>query len=229
MKHYKAFFANISSFKNKSGLLPSVSITISMSNQTTTGAKLEAIISKINTSFSRCDFMICDTLNRFNLLALNPSLNISKAKDLAFEEGSRWLEDNQVALSKLSIPYQLFRWDNWLQHENFMLKLKLIEQELRNNVLYHQALEATAEAYLKRQNIIIDKNKTLNLCIDYLKEECAVMLLWAEEGYNFEAYPAKRNLAMAKTFDIFIKSKFSKLVLLPIKIYVKPTLLSERK
>ena len=50
-----------------------------------------------------------------------------------------------------------------------------------------------------------DKEFAFDCCLEYLLEECAVMCLWAHEGYDFELYPTGRNLAMKATYECIIK------------------------
>ncbi|HMT02414.1 MAG TPA: PAS domain-containing sensor histidine kinase [Burkholderiales bacterium] len=215
---HKVFFNSPSLGKKFGNVLPKVSFTISINNLISTSNKLRSIIHKVNKSFSKCDFMICDTLNRFNIMMDDDKITEQNAREIAFKQGSDWLKQNQNFLSEISINHDFIRWDSWLNHTKYALKLKLVEEEYNRNLSYKEAFYNTAAIYLSRRSLGSDLH--LNLCIQYLKEECAVMLLWADEKYNFEMYPGKRNFAMEKTHEIFIKPNFDG-ILLPIKIDVR--------
>lgn len=199
--------------------IPTATLTISIDNPMTTNRQLKSIIYKINETFSSCDFVVCDTLNRYNIMMKDSSISEKEAKELAYKEGDLWLKKNQAALDSITIKHNIIRWDNWLNHPNFKSKLKIIESEYINNQNYKEGIDNTAITYLKRRSF--DKDKNINLCIKYLQEECAVMLLWADKAYDFELYPSKRNQAMERTHEILLQRNDQKEKLLPIKIDVK--------
>lgn len=228
-KNKKVYIASFRNIKNISKQNPHSlvgSLTISMDNAVTTGNKLKSIIYKTNKSFSHCYFMLCDTLNRHTLMINNPNLEESEAQIIAFNQGNEWLKLNNHLFNELSIPFNIIRWDYWLNHKNYSKKMNIIISEFNNNKSYRKAFYENTKIYLNRKYVNIIEEKQLINCIRYLQEECAVMLLWAEAGYNCELYPAERNLAMSKTYEIFIKPFTNENILVPIKIDVKTRKLS---
>lgn len=197
-------------------------LMISLDNVMTRGANLEAIIHKINKTFLHCDIMLCDTLNRFNIMAID-DISEYEAYKVALERGNDWLRENEQILKDLSINHRVIRWDEWLKNVNFKSKLNIVQQEFNNNPTYKKALYDTAYQYLSRRKIHASPFASSNLeqCIKYLQEECAVMLLWGDNGYQYELYTAKRNFAMDATYNIFIKGGVMSPVIVDVKSKVK--------
>ena len=50
-----------------------------------------------------------------------------------------------------------------------------------------------------------NRQQAFDNCLQYLKEECSVMCLWAMEKYDFEVYPSGRNRSMEATHKRLIK------------------------
>lgn len=192
---------------------------ISLDNLMSMGKRLRATIYKINKTFSECDFMLCDTVNRFNIMMLDKNLSEKEATQIALQNGNDWLQNNQKILSELTIPSKIIRWNKWLEHEDFTSKLKIIETEYNNNLECKNAFDKTAKVFLSRRGVELESN--LNQCIMYLQEECAVMLLWADYGYNFELYTSKRNHAMEYTYQKLIKDNYPPNIMVPVIVDVK--------
>lgn len=216
---HRIFFSHAKLAKRGDSVKPRAAFTISINNLITTGKKFRSIIHKVNKTFSSCDFMLCDTLNRHNIMMDKAELTQLQASKITYDQGDIWLNENQKYLDELTIDNKLIRWDNWINNPGYNAKLEQIGIEFELNLSYKEAFYNTAAVYLSRRNLSGDAH--LRRCIQYLQEECAVMLLWADNGYNFELYPAKRNQAMAKTFEIFIRNQFNNEILLPVKIDIK--------
>ncbi len=70
---------------------------------------------------------------------------------------------------------------------------------------FRQGLEETADEFLRRyrnsHEMIIGEELAKKICIDYLKEECAVVLQTRKElGYFYVVYPQKINAAFDQLF-----------------------------
>lgn len=191
---------------------------ISLDNSVSTGKKLRAIIHKINKTFSSCDIFVCDTLNRFNVVMSDRLVGESHALNASLKAGDKWLDENGKILAELTIPHKIIRWDKWRKSSKFKDKLSIIKAEYAKNTNYQQAFYDAAVTFLSRRKLEVAKH--LQSCIAYLQEECAVMLIWADSGYTFELYTAKRNLAMAATYDLLIKNQTPN-VLFPVIVDVK--------
>lgn len=176
------------------------------------GWKLEAVIKLVNSSFKQCTILIDDTVQR-HTLAIASSLEPKELYCEALELGDQWLVRNQEKLSELTIPYQIARWDDWLEHWDFNTRLLQVKELYKCNQVYKDAIHVNINRFLARfvarnDYYQIDPNRAFDLCLDYLLEECAVMCLWSYECYDFELYPSGRNQAMSATYELLIKPQY---------------------
>lgn len=200
------------------------SVTISIGQKAQEGYKLAATLSLINKHFKQCTIMVCDTLQR-HTLAIDNKFKKEELYTISKKMGDDWLENNTPYFGIFNIPYQIIRWDSWLESPNYNNKRNLInalfEEKKEYQQAFYQVTDQFYERYKKRYSF---KNVNLDLlypyCLEYLKEECAVMLLWADKGYNFEIYPSKRNKAMEATHEYLIKPRFPN-VLKPIALEIR--------
>jgi hypothetical protein len=96
---------------------------------------------------------------------------------------------------------------------------------LINHSKYKAIFVKTIHNYLARHKKktsqeSFDYIKSYELCMDYLKEECAALCLWVENGYNYHVYPFRRNDAMEATYEMLIKPFYPEL-LIPVSINFK--------
>ena len=204
--------------------ISSCSVTVSMCNVSQRGAKFAATIYGITNNFKECTIMVCDTLQRHNLL-VDGFEDISSAHEKAFEIGNDWLRENEQYFSLFTIPYKVIRWDYWLLHEKYKFSRIKIDDFFEKNDKYRQAFYNATNDFvsrLEKRNTLkyFDFDKAKALSLEYLKEECAVMLLWADNKYNFEIYPSKRNDAMRATYYYFIANKYAN-VLKSVALYIR--------
>ncbi len=202
----------------------SCSVTISIGQKSQEGYKLAATLNSINKHFNQCYIMVCDTLQR-HTLAIDNNLKKKELYHLAKEMGDNWLINNSSYFELFNIPYQVIRWDTWLAQPDYQNKRVLIDslfdEKKEYQQSFYQVVDQFCERYKKRH-----KSENVNLaflyscCLEYLKEECAVMLLWADQGYNFEVYPSKRNQAMEATYEYLIKPS-SLNILRPIALEIR--------
>src|SRR5690606_38549659 len=100
-------------------------------------------------------------------------------------------------------------WNDWLFHPEFKEAHASVEDKLKKDITYHELVVSSvnefADRYSKRvSKEAFDYNRVARVCFNYLKEECAAMLLWQKHGWHFEVYPGKRNAAMRATHCRFI-------------------------
>lgn len=195
-------------FKNSNCLIP-----ISVGQMVHEGKKFLATIQLINKYFKNCTILIDDSVQRHTIQISSP-MEESVAYELSMIAGDQWLERNKVYYEQLTIPFEIIRWDKWLLNDGFSEKHKIIEDLYANSIIYREALKDNACEFLDRQlqnNKQIyfhGKDRAFDLCIKYLKEECAGMCLWAEYGYNYEVYPGGRNKSMEATYNHIIKEMY---------------------
>lgn len=182
---------------------------ISVGQKANEGENLAATIDFINSNFKSCIIALGDTLQRFNLTFLH-DLDARNSYKKSLEDGSSWLIRNKPIYSELKIPFQVTRWDEWLNHEDYKsleIKLKKIykkDQSIRDS------FNKTAEDFKERfRKILIEKNieitdelleKVKTKSVEYLKEESIIMTsIWATEGFNYILYPSPILEAVEKT------------------------------
>lgn len=172
--------------------------------------KFDATIKLINRSFKSCTILVGDTLQRHNLQFDMPHLSDAQLYSQASQFGDLWVSRNSVIYNQLSIPYNILRWNDLISRAEFISCLDKIQELYQDNSDYRMSFKASVEEYLARfiNKVSLDSdmyNKMAEACLNYLKEECAAMFLWVENGYDFELYPSGRNPAMAATYSHFIE------------------------
>ena len=103
----------------------SCSVTVSIGQCSQDGDSFTATMSRINTSFSSCSIMVCDSLQRYSL-QMKGKIDASEAYQLAAKAGELWLERNNKAINSLNIPCKVYKWEAWLSNCRFQEKLALI-------------------------------------------------------------------------------------------------------
>lgn len=184
--------------------------------------KLLAVIKLLNKKFTKCFIVVCDTLQRHTLSIKNRYLNNAKLYDLALKNGNDWLKRNSKSLQKFTINYEITKWDYWLDDLEYNIQIEKIENEYNKKNDFYIAVQNTCEEFLKRyekHNDVKNPDKYFikMKSIAYLKEECAIMLIWKKMNCNFIVYPASIGSAIKTCHDIFIAST-SPVLLYPLEI-----------
>ncbi|HLX54633.1 MAG TPA: hypothetical protein VKR58_11860, partial [Aquella sp.] len=131
----KIAFKNVSSeqkvlFANSVCLL-----TISVGQEMHEGELFNLTIDLINKSFESCIILVDDSLQRYTM-ALNSDKSPNDYHNLAILEGRNWLRRNKQFYNKLTIPYKILHWDQWLKHDNFKQQKKMIRESIKNDPIY---------------------------------------------------------------------------------------------
>lgn len=224
-KSLKATFQHISSHKEnflgKDCILP-----ISVGQPYHEFKKFAATIKLINKYFSACTIMVCDTLQR-HTLKLYGNINDSTAYKKSLKLGEEWIERNITAINALTIPVTIKRWDEWLNAERFKESVSKIETLYENNKDFRASFFSCAEKFIKKYTEKFDNvfpkthNELVSICVDYLKEECAVLLVWDKENYAYEAYPGENNETIRKTYELCLVDRSEYKNMVPLKIKFK--------
>jgi tRNA-dependent cyclodipeptide synthase len=204
----KASFKDCPVQDRKSFLKSHCLMPISVGQMVHEGEKFTATLELINRSFSECTVLVDDTLQRHTYKIASEDETDLELYNKALTEGDRWLKRNIHAVQQLTLKYSVIRWDDWLKHPDYLDQRAKIEHSYRHDTHYTQAIDATIATFLnryKRVKSLISYEKAFECCLDYLKEECACMCLWALQGYHFEVYPTGRSEAMRKTHELFIQ------------------------
>jgi hypothetical protein len=209
----KASFRDCPVSERKNFLQSSCIIPISVGQAVHEGKKFLATIKLIDTSFKKCTILIDDSVQR-HTMKIDNALNDGLLYQMAIKEGDGWLQRNKAAYKKLTIPYDIMRWDDWLTSPDYKNSYEKVKNQYYSHENYRQGIQANIEEFLARyidrftDKSQLDYERAFSLCLDYLLEECAVMRLWVQREYEFEVYPSGRNKAMAATYEYLIKPSY---------------------
>jgi hypothetical protein len=206
----KASFRECPVTNRKQFKVSSSLVLISMDSSSHEGKKFKATLDLVDKSFKNCTILIGDTLYRHNLRREFPMLSEKDIYLKTLKLGDNWIERNQASIERLSIPYQITRWDKWVNHPDFENSLLKIKSCYNTDNHFKSNFDLAVKEYLQRG--VKDNKVDFTACLSYLKEECAVMTLWVTNNYDFELYPSGRNKAMSITYEYLIKPKFPNLL-----------------
>lgn len=176
------------------------------------GEKFFATLKLINASFKECTLLVDDSIQR-HTMKIQSDLDDEALYQMAIQAGDEWLIRNALSYESLTIPYRIMRWDDWRKHSLYTQAYEMITNYYEKQHDYQTAIHENIEEFLlrytkKSDNQAFDYEKAFGYCVDYLKEECAVMCLWAESDYAYEVYPSSRNKAMTATYDFIIRQAY---------------------
>lgn len=196
-----ASFSNVNILSNSNCCLG-----VSVGQMYHEGEKLEASLNLINANFAQCTIVVCDTLQRHTLL--DDSLSAEEKYAVAKEKGGAWLERNYQRIAKLTIPYQIKRWDNWLQQPRYYIDLALVKAALQHEPKIKHGFAKTVDIFVNRllkRDANIDVMQARENSMNYLLEEATIaMLMWQQEAFNYIAYPGEISSAFASIYDKYV-------------------------
>lgn len=214
VRKLKAKFKHGLSYYRESFNSAKVILAISVGQKYHEGEKFEATIDLVNRSkFEQCSIMVADSLQRYNL-CIDGGDDIETAHIEANKWGDEWLKRNFAIYSRLQMPYEIIRWDTWLNHPDYKKHREAVNYLYDHDEDYRQAFARSIDKFLTRYQKHaqelgrkqIDYEKAFKLCLEYLQEECAIMMpLWASYAYDFIVYPSKMPDAVLATHDKFVK------------------------
>lgn len=173
--------------------------------------RFKATFQLVSATFKYGLLLIGDTLHRHTLRISYPNDDESALYQRSKKIGDLWIERNQSVFQNSTMPYKFQRWDDYLNHPHFAKQYERVATLYETNKDYQAQIHLNAEEYLKRyttsqfKRIDFDYQKAFQACVAYLKEECAIMCLWAEGGYSFEVYPSGRCCGMTATYEHLIE------------------------
>jgi hypothetical protein len=189
---------------------------ISIGQKVHEGEKFIATMRLVERTFARCTILLDDSVQKYTL-KIKSEEDLAILHQQAIEAGTAWLQKQKdLILDKLSIPYTVIRWDDWLLLPEYTENYKKVVSLYNENLIYKAAIDNTIKDFLDRyaahDATSFDYNKARDLCLVYLLEECTVMSLWVKGGYDFELYPSGRNKAMSATYEFLIKNQYQNLL-----------------
>lgn len=201
-------------------------LTISVGQEVHEGEKFEKTIEIVNNTFRSCTILIDDTLQRHTMALNTNDKTAADFYDASIAAGQSWLKRNRLYYEKLTIPYHIIHWNDFLFHKKFPAQQDTIKEFMQKNSTYHDCFESTIDEFLTRLGnryqmpLLFSNERARLLCMDYLLEETTAMCLWPELNCQFEVYPSKRNAAMAATHQLFVLPEYPNL-LHPVAIKFK--------
>jgi hypothetical protein len=203
---------------------PKAQLTISVGQSIHEGERLIATVKLVNKSFHACTIMIDDAIQWYTLAISAPQhLSREELLQTAIQAGNAYLARNMpLFVEHLTIPYQVIRWRDWHGIEEWQQAIDTMQVAYRTNRVLKQAIDQNVQTFLTRYErnkagSNYDQDRAIELCINYLIEECAVMrTFWPKLGCHFEVYPSGRNEAMTATHKLFIEPHYT--LLLPLSL-----------
>lgn len=234
MAKVKAFLKSISGQNKPIFAQAKCLLSISIGQQSHEGELFESTVELVNQNFSSCAISLYDSLQRYTM-AIQSSQSPEFFHPVATKEGDLWLKRNKKYLDQLKHLEVIYRWDMWLQHPSFAQYRDELKETINKDEKYKAVFDQTVDKYLDKycaqlkQNVAFDKARVQRLCMDYVIEECAVLRLWPELQYQYEAYPSIHNSAMEETRRRFVTLEQPDLLQpLAIKFRNAPQLRSQR-
>lgn len=208
---YKVSFKNCpiedrKSFKESNCIMP-----ISVGQPVHDGIKFQNTLEYIADCFDSYCILVDDTIQKYTLAIVN-----KKTPESCYAQsklnGDRWLLSNMHLFSQDKYKkLKIVRWNYWLNNPKFYFQYEVVSTVYTEDSFVRDAFAFTIEEFLSRLKVnseIHDENRAFNLCVEYLKEECAVMCLWAESSFKFEVYPYGRNSAMQAIYEKIIQPQY---------------------
>jgi len=137
---------------------------------------------------------VCDSLQRHSL-QLGTNYSDEEIYTISNRLGAEWIDRNQEILESITIPCEIFRWDDWLNQSDFSECKKIIEELLMTDEEFRHSMDLTindfVERFQKRQDNPVDEEIVRQASLNYLIEECAIiMIMWQKKNYNYIIYPS---------------------------------------
>lgn len=167
---------------------------VSLHSHNHTGEKLATIIEYINDNFETCLIDLSDTLYAYHYMSTE-GLSRAEAHCIAASEGDKWLANNADIIQKLKIPYEIVRWDTWLNHVDFKDLKNEYFALFDTNKIFRDALLQDIHNYYDRRHNKDVRNvpvKFLKGSISYLLEEITCHTLLARDISCVNVYPGKQ-------------------------------------
>ena len=176
------------------------------------GHELELLLRWVADRFDKCHILLGDTLQRFNypeMLAGDPERARLKAR-LA---GDAWLRRNLGRIEELTIPFEISRWDDWLNDTRYKANFELVSAVFSSNQTFRDSVYWDATDYLRRGDTQEGlSSKRVELCTQYIIEELSVTAIMNSKEQFVDVYPgselATDRLIREKRFPGLPKSLF---------------------
>ena len=128
-------------------------------------------------------------------------------------------------IRKIKKINNIMRWDDWLDTDQFLENYQRICDMYNNNICYKKAANETVAFFMhrffkKHPEKLNNRKQLEHRCLEYLKEEFAIMPLWVSENFHYEVYPKVRTEAMRLIYEALVKPFYPDL-LRPVSVQFK--------
>lgn len=186
MSNYRISISGAPGWNQKS----TCSLEISIGNTRQTGDKFAAMVEWAERNFQSCLFHIGDTLYRHNYEAAGHTP--AAARDLSVKAGDQWLAEHRDIIESCRIPYEIIRWQHWLDDPAFGPLHSAIRDLYLSDDDFRRFVMADVWTFMERQQDriqAIGPEKFISSCIAFLLEEAAGDTLLSRTHDIARAYP----------------------------------------
>lgn len=182
--------------KRKEFNVSEVALLISVGQPYHENEALWATMNFVNKSFKKCHVMVNDSLQRHTIM-LNECGNITleEAYKKSMQNGRKWIKINSQFLDILTIPHEIHYWNSWLNRDDYIIHKNKVDGLYSNDPEFKKNMDISIQEFIGRNQNKAEKiglDKAYDLCLEYLLEECAVIMgIWQSCKYNFILYPGK--------------------------------------
>lgn len=201
----------------------SVIIAVSVGAEYHEGKQFLALIkalNKLSKKITACTIVLGDTLQRHNYI-LNSKISKRRAFIMSQSAGDQWIVRNSEYLEKLELPYQVKRWNLWLNDPNYKAAFSKISILFAQDPIFQKKMEYSISKFSSRfkeryvalgfDSTAISPERLGKSCFSYFLEELAIiMYLWP--SYNPDhcehiLYPAKMTEALEYAYQKIVARK----------------------
>lgn len=167
-------------------------------------------IKLVSHRFSFCRVVVCDTLQR-HYLQFTDKYESKTFLDIALNNGNEWLKRNERVFDSLNIPHSIERWDLYRLSDDYATIRKKLDLFFNNNQYFSNIFQAHAqniyEKFIKSNRLAkenVYRKDFIDSSIEYLLEECAVVLGWTKNREDILLYPKSIGAALEETMNVFL-------------------------
>ena len=169
-------------------------IGISLENPAFKGNSLRALLFWSSQRFEETTVIVGDYLCRFNEKMLG-LCDAKQASQKAQSFGDSFLLQTKELFDELpDKKIHLTRWKEHLQSKEYEKSETILKKLFESDLDFRTSIERDALNFIKRQKtknqkLLVDTEKAIELCCQYLLEEIGVFSALSQQGWRVELYP----------------------------------------
>lgn len=165
-------------------------LDVSLFNRYQEGAYLAGAYKWVSARFSDCIINLGDTLHRHNLR--HQYATMDDAHEKSRNLGQDWLDNNELCLGALDIPYKIMRSDDWLVDPDFEPVHEAIWEFYYKDSAFQDVIADDIETFVARRTDL-PASIVRQSSLAYLLEETAADILLGQRGGVAHLYPGNRH------------------------------------